>query len=64
VKLDFLEAGKKYEATMYLDGEKAHWNDNPTDYIIEKQTVDSETVLKLQLAAGGGAAISLTMVAP
>lgn len=61
VKLDFLEEGKKYTATMYLDGEKAHWDDNPTDYKIEKQTVDSETVLKLRLAAGGGAAVSFVM---
>ncbi|MEZ4887759.1 MAG: glycoside hydrolase family 97 protein [Chitinophagales bacterium] len=59
VKLDFLEAGKKYAATLYLDGDKAHWDDNPTDYKIEKHTVDSETVLDLHLAAGGGAAVSL-----
>lgn len=58
VALEFLPADKKYKAMMYLDGEKAHWNDNPTDYKIETQTVDSQTVLKLQLAAGGGAAIS------
>ncbi len=61
VALDFLEEGKKYTATMYLDGDKAHWDDNPTDYKIEKQTVDSKTVLKLHLAAGGGAAVSLIM---
>ena len=60
--LGFLEAGKKYEAILYLDGEKAHWNDNPTDYKIEKQTVDSETVLRLHLAAGGGAAVSLMVL--
>ncbi len=58
VKLDFLEADKKYLATLYLDGDDAHWNDNPIDYKIEKYIVDNNNTLNLQLAAGGGAAIS------
>jgi len=59
VKLDFLPAGKKYEATIYADGDDAHWDKNPTSYKIEKQEVDNSSILKLKLAAGGGAAISL-----
>jgi hypothetical protein len=34
VDLDFLEAGKTYTARLYLDAEDAHWNNNPTAYII------------------------------
>ncbi|BDX36807.1 alpha-glucosidase [Tenuifilaceae bacterium CYCD] len=59
VKLDFLEKGKKYQATMYVDAPDAHWNDNPTAYDIKKQEVDSNSELQLKLAPGGGAAISL-----
>lgn len=59
IKFDFLPEGKKYQAILYLDGEKAHWDKNPTDYKIEKKTVDINSILDLHLAAGGGAAISL-----
>jgi hypothetical protein len=57
--LDFLDAGKKYVATIYRDGDKADWKDNPEEYVIEKFVVDSKTKLKLKLAPGGGTAISL-----
>lgn len=57
--LGFLDAGKKYVATIYRDGDKADWQSNPEDYAIEKFLVDSKTILKLKLASGGGAAISL-----
>lgn len=59
VDLSFLEEGKNYEATVYKDGENAHWQNNPVDYAIETRTVNSDTKLNLQLAAGGGAAISI-----
>jgi len=62
IKLDFLQEGKKYKATLYLDGDKAHWDENPTDYKIEEQTVDAKSTLDFHLAAGGGAAISLIEV--
>jgi hypothetical protein len=57
--LDFLDAGKKYVATIYRDADKADWNTNPEEYVIEKFLVDSKTVLKLKLAPGGGTAVSL-----
>src|SRR5688572_22367877 len=57
--LGFLDARKKYVATIYRDGDKADWQNNPEDYVIEKFLVDSKTILKLKLAPGGGAAISL-----
>lgn len=59
IKLDFLEKGKKYQATMYVDAPDAHWNDNPTAYEIKKLDVDSNSELQLKLASGGGAAISI-----
>lgn len=59
VKLDFLEPGKKYSATLYLDAPDAHWDKNPSAYEIKKMEVDSSTELNLYIAPGGGAAISL-----
>ncbi len=57
--LDFLDAGKKYVATIYRDADNASWNDNPEAYVIEKFIVDNKSKLKLKLAPGGGTAISL-----
>jgi len=59
VDLSFLDANKKYEATIYRDAEDGHYDSNPEVYVIEKKTVDSKTILKLKEAAGGGYAISL-----
>jgi hypothetical protein len=58
IKLDFLLPGQQYKAIIYSDGEKAHWNDNPTDYNIVEKIVDQNTILEIKLAAGGGTAIS------
>ncbi len=59
VKLDFLDPGKKYVATLYLDGKNAHWERNPMVWQIRKGLVEQGSMLKLDLAAGGGAAVSL-----
>ncbi len=59
ISLDFLDAGKKYRAEIYMDGPGADWKDHPTDYVIKKMTVDQTTKLLIPLAAGGGAAISI-----
>ena len=59
LKLDFLDANRTYEATIYRDGDKAGWNTNPTDYIIEKRSVTSSDILDLRLASGGGFALSI-----
>ena len=58
VSLDFLPSGKTFHATLYLDGDDADWDKNPTAYKIENKTVTSKDTLSLKLAAGGGAAIS------
>ncbi|QIX60543.1 glycoside hydrolase family 97 protein [Hymenobacter sp. BT18] len=62
LKLDFLTPGQRYEATIYADGKDASWDKNPMSYQIRKQKVDSKSTLKLQLAAGGGAAVSIKPV--
>ena len=59
VPLTFLTPGKKYEAEIYQDGANADWDTNPLPLDIVRQTVDAGTVLKLKLAAGGGAAVRL-----
>lgn len=59
IKLDFLKPNTKYKATLYLDGPETHWDTNPTSYRIETKEVDSNTLVDLKLAPGGGAAISL-----
>lgn len=58
VPVDFLNPGQLYVATIYRDAADAHWQANPEAYVIEKVLVDSKKVLRLQLAAGGGTAIS------
>ncbi|MBI5371211.1 MAG: glycoside hydrolase family 97 protein [Sphingobacteriales bacterium] len=57
--LSFLDADKKYVATIYRDADSAHWQHNPEAYLIEKFIVDYKTVLKIKLAPGGGTAVSL-----
>ena len=58
VPMNFLEAGKTYEATIYADAADAHYKNNPRAYQIEKKTVTSEDVLPIYTAPGGGFAIS------
>ncbi len=57
IPLDFLQKGQRYRATVYRDGDDAHWDTNPYDYVIEEQTVTATDSLELKLAAGGGTAI-------
>ena len=60
--LGFLDAGKKYMATIYADADDANYQNNPAAYKITKQVVDNKTVLSLKLAPGGGTAISIMPV--
>ena len=62
IALDFLEKGKKYEATIYADAADADYKTNPQAYKISKQKVTNKTNLKLKTAAGGGYAISIVEV--
>ncbi|MEM0543814.1 glycoside hydrolase family 97 protein [Flavobacterium sp. j3] len=58
IKLDFLSPNKKYKATIYQDGKTAHWEKNPINYEIKTMTVTYKDFIQLNLAAGGGTAIS------
>lgn len=62
VDLSFLDAGKKYTATIYADADDASYDKNPAAYKITKQVVDDKTTLTLKLATSGGCAISLVPV--
>ncbi len=58
VPMNFLDAGKTYEATIYADAEDAHYKNNAQAYKIWKQDVTSEDTLSMFMAPGGGFAIS------
>ena len=58
VPMDFLEAGKVYEATIYADAQDADYKENPQAYEISMREVTSEDVLQMTMASGGGFAIS------
>lgn len=58
IKLDFLSKGKKYKAIFYEDAKDADWKSNPIAYKISTIEVTPKTKIKLNLAPGGGTAIS------
>lgn len=62
IKFDFLDKGKKYEATVYADAKDAHYKTKPQAYTIKKMTVSSKSKLTQLSAAGGGFAISIIEV--
>jgi hypothetical protein len=59
IKLDFLDKGVEYEATVYADAANAHYKTNPQAYTIKKIRVNSNTKLSQFSAPGGGFAISI-----
>lgn len=59
VTLDFLDPGRKYEATVYRDSDDADYRTNPAGFVVEKKKVTSKTRLPLKAAPGGGYAITL-----
>lgn len=62
LKLDFLDKGRTYEATIYEDTPDAHYKTNPQAYRIRKVRVKAGSVLKLKAAPGGGYAISIRAI--
>ena len=59
INFDFLEENKTYKALIYKDGPDADWENNPQDYMIEEKEVTKNTTHTIQMAAGGGFAMSL-----
>ena len=59
LRLDFLDKGKTYVATVYADAPDADYKTNPQAYTITKGLVTAKSVLKLHSVAGGGYAIRI-----
>ena len=59
IDFSFLDAGKKYTATIYADAKDAHYEKNPKAYTIRKMEVTNKTKLSQYCAPGGGYAISI-----
>jgi hypothetical protein len=59
IPLNYLSPKRSYVATLYMDAANASWESNPMAYQIQNFLVSDQTVLKIALASGGGAAISL-----
>ncbi len=57
VSLDFLAAGRRYQARIYRDGAGAHWETNPISVDVSTVVVGAEDTMTLELAPGGGAAV-------
>ncbi len=62
IKTDFLNPDYKYNVVLYADGDDAHWDENPWSYSIQTLELSHMSELKLQLAPGGGAAISFIRI--
>ena len=61
IPLSYLTPNRQYVATLYTDAAGAHWEKNPMAYEIQHFLVNGQTILKIALANGGGAAISLKL---
>ncbi|WP_293309112.1 glycoside hydrolase family 97 protein [Pedobacter sp. UBA5917] len=62
IALSFLDKDKSYIATVYADAKGADWKEHPELYKITKTKVTSASVLTLELAPGGGAALEIVPV--
>ncbi|MFO0268134.1 MAG: glycoside hydrolase family 97 catalytic domain-containing protein, partial [Cyclobacteriaceae bacterium] len=59
INFDFLDPRKDYLVTLYADALNAHWKDNPMNYAIQQFIVTNKSIIKVTLAAGGGAALKI-----
>ncbi|NNF35727.1 MAG: glycoside hydrolase family 97 protein, partial [Saprospiraceae bacterium] len=59
ISLDFLDEGKSYTGTIYKDADDSHWDTNPEAYVIETMDLNNQSTLKVNLAPGGGFAVSI-----
>lgn len=58
--LDFLDSNATYKAKLFRDGSNADYKTNPYPVLIEEIEVTADSILDLDLATSGGAAIILT----
>jgi len=64
VPLSFLDAGRRYYATIYRDGKDAGFAGDPASIEIETREVRRGDTLEMKLAAGGGQAVRLSTQRP
>jgi alpha-glucosidase len=63
LQLDFLDAGKRYRAEVYRDGEGADWKGEARfRFVRETREVARGDAMHLWLAGGGGAAVRFVPV--
>lgn len=62
IDLSFLDSDAKYQATIYRDGEDAHYDTNPYPVVIEQRDVTSSTVLEIPQGRSGGCAIKISKI--
>ncbi len=62
INLSFLDPDATYRATIYRDGEDAHYDTNPYPVIIEQKDVTCETILDIPQGRSGGCAIKLAKI--
>jgi hypothetical protein len=62
IDLSFLEPRREYRARIYSDAPDADWRTNPLAYEIREENLNASTVLKMNLAPGGGQAVSIVPV--
>lgn len=56
---DFLDPEKSYVATLYADAPDADYRTNPEAYTIRTGKVTAKSKLKVEMAPGGGFALSI-----
>ncbi len=61
IKLDFLEPGKSYQATLYEDAPDTHYINNKEAYVIRRIHVKKGDTISAKLAPGGGHCIYLSL---
>lgn len=59
LKLDFLDEGKTYTATIYADAPDAHYINNPEAYTITSKKVKKGDTIPVHMVPGGGVAIAI-----
>ena len=62
IPLNFLKEGVAYKAIVYADGDNADWETNPLEYRIVEMLVASTDTLSVEMAKGGGQAVSFVPV--
>jgi len=57
----FLYENKNYKLNLFSDSSNTHWKDNPMEYEISTQEIDSNSKFELRMAPGGGFAMEIIL---